>query len=253
MLTQHPLSAAFPAMADADFAALVDDIAANGLRHPVVLYQGQVIDGWHRYSACLKAGIEPEVTPLDDDVDPRAFVLSLNLSRRHLTASQRAVAVVAVAEWKPKGANQFSGGSAPGADALAEQAKVSVRTVEHAKAAVRAGRAQDVRDGKVSVKAAAEEARGSRPPRPTTPAEPEQDESADDRLDDIVADYEALLRVVEADDKLEAMHAELRAAQAKHAELQRLYEAQRVELANMTKEARRWMRKAQTLEKAAKS
>jgi hypothetical protein len=55
-LTQHPLSAAFPAMSADDFAALVEDIKVNGQREPVIVFEGMVLDGWHRYSACVAAG-----------------------------------------------------------------------------------------------------------------------------------------------------------------------------------------------------
>ena len=36
LLTQHPLSAAFPAMTDAAFAEFRADIAQNGLRQPII-------------------------------------------------------------------------------------------------------------------------------------------------------------------------------------------------------------------------
>ena len=48
-LKQHPLSAAFPPMTDSAFADFRADIAANGLRDPITLYNGEVLDGWHRY------------------------------------------------------------------------------------------------------------------------------------------------------------------------------------------------------------
>ena len=43
LLTQHPLSAAFPAMTDAAFAEFRADIAQNGLRQPIIVYEEQVL------------------------------------------------------------------------------------------------------------------------------------------------------------------------------------------------------------------
>lgn len=259
-MKQHPLSRAFPAMPDSDFRSLVEDIASNGQHEPVVTLDGMVLDGWHRYCATLEAGVECECAPYDGD-DPQAFVLGANMHRRHLTASQRAAAVVAVSEWKPQGTNRFSGSSAPGADLLAEQASVSTRTIEHVKKAVRAGLGDAVRDGKVSAKAAAESVRPKRP-APVAPSlgiggeeleEPqdaEVDDDASTRFDDLAADLEALQRIVEADDKLAEAWAATTAARAQLTQMTAMYEAKCEELAIMTKEAKRWMRRAEKAEKA---
>jgi ParB-like chromosome segregation protein Spo0J len=236
-MQQHPLSAAFPPMEDVEFKRLCADIETHGLRNPVVTLDGMVLDGWHRYRACLETGREPMVVQFDGD-DPRTFVLSLNLSRRHLTASQRAAAVVAVADWKPVGKPQVGANSAPSAELLAKQADVSPRTIEHTKKAFRAGRGEDVRDGKVSAKAAA---------APVRPSEPEEEQATTDdpRLTDLVIEFESLLRIVEADDKLaEAWHA-VKAAQQSLAQMTAMYEGKCRELAEMTKEAKRWKRKAE--------
>src|SRR6516225_11943580 len=49
-LKVHPLVAdLFPAMADAAFEELVVDIEANGQNEPVMLYEGHILDGFHRY------------------------------------------------------------------------------------------------------------------------------------------------------------------------------------------------------------
>ena len=42
-LTNHPYADLFPLMTAAELDALAEDIKENGLRHPVVLYKGQVI------------------------------------------------------------------------------------------------------------------------------------------------------------------------------------------------------------------
>jgi hypothetical protein len=250
-------------MTSTELDALTADVEARGQRHAIIVYEGQVLDGWHRYQACQRLGLEPLTQPFTgDDTAARALVLSTNLHRRHLTASQRAVAVVAVAQWKPEGRPGLGANSAPSAEFLAEQADVGTRTIEQAKVAVRAGRADEVREGRASVKRVADEERARRAPVKSNKRnaaisvgreESEETPEEDDRLGDLVVEYEALTRIVEADDRLAAAWAEVKLEQEKHAQTRRLYEAQRVELAEMTREAKRWMRKAQSLEKAAKS
>jgi N6-adenosine-specific RNA methylase IME4 len=93
MLEDHPLAALIPPMRDDDYAALRDDIAMNGLQQPIVLHEGRILDGRHRYRACLELGIAPRTIDYTGDA-PLAYVVSLNIARRHLTADQRAVLAV---------------------------------------------------------------------------------------------------------------------------------------------------------------
>ena len=91
----HPAADLFPMMPDAELRALADDIAENGLNQPVVLYEGQILDGRNRARACEIAGIEIETTQwVDPGCGPVAWVVSQNLKRRHLTATQRAALAV---------------------------------------------------------------------------------------------------------------------------------------------------------------
>lgn len=161
----HPLATKFPDMNDKDFAALVADIQANGQREPIVIFQGQILDGRHRARACQMLGMEPITKVFDGDEAAAALLVdSLNVHRRHLTASQRAAAIVARHEWRPRGGDQ----SAPGADCpptsadMAKEAQVSERTIEQAKAAHAAGLGEDVRTGKLSAKDAAEKAKAQK-------------------------------------------------------------------------------------------
>jgi hypothetical protein len=95
-LLTHPLANIFPLMNDADFMALQDDIAAHGLLEPLWLYDGQILDGRNRYKACKALGIQPHVRTYEGD-DPLGFILSMNLIRRHLNESQRAIVGAEVA------------------------------------------------------------------------------------------------------------------------------------------------------------
>ena len=99
---QHPLSAAFPGLGEEEFRALTDDIDANGVREKIVIYDGMILDGWHRYSACMELSVKkPPMIEYEGD-DPVGFVLSKNLHRRHLDASQRAFAIAQLSEWQEK-------------------------------------------------------------------------------------------------------------------------------------------------------
>lgn len=156
-LKQHPLSAAFPSMPEAEIEALSMDIEKHGQREPGVTLDGMILDGWHRYLACHRAGKEFVSTEFVGD-DPVSFVISRNLHRRHLTASQRAGCVVAALNWKPVGRPTEKGDAAAelSSKQLAEKAEVSERTIERAKSAHKAGLGEDVRSGRVTAERAAE-------------------------------------------------------------------------------------------------
>jgi hypothetical protein len=79
-------------MPAAEFTALVEDIRTHGLRVPIVLYGGQVLDGWHRYRACRELGLEPATGEFaGSTVEAVAFVVSMNARRRHLDTGQLAL------------------------------------------------------------------------------------------------------------------------------------------------------------------
>ena len=107
LFSQHPLSAAFPAMGADDFQALKDSIENIGVQNPVTLLDGMVIDGWHRYTAAMELGMPCPTVELGD-VDPRDFVLAQNKARRHITQAQLATATTEVYSWRPNGQNQHT-------------------------------------------------------------------------------------------------------------------------------------------------
>ena len=72
-------------------AALTDDILNNGLKEPVVLYRGEVVDGRCRQIACKLSGVPVRAKDLDDsltEAEVRIFVKSVN-TRRNLTMCQK--------------------------------------------------------------------------------------------------------------------------------------------------------------------
>ncbi|WP_408952059.1 ParB/RepB/Spo0J family partition protein [Lysobacter sp. Hz 25] len=97
VLECHPLCLTLPDMAAETFDVLLDDIRINGQQRPIVLYDGMILDGRHRYRACVACGIEPRVVDYDG-TDPVAFVFSENVARRHLTETQRALVAANLAK-----------------------------------------------------------------------------------------------------------------------------------------------------------
>ena len=89
-LKPHPYADIFPMIDGDELEQFKADIAANGLQEPIVLCDGMVLDGRNRLAACIATNTAPHFR---DYTGNRAlkFVLSTNLSRRHLTSSQRAV------------------------------------------------------------------------------------------------------------------------------------------------------------------
>jgi ParB-like chromosome segregation protein Spo0J len=116
----HPRADLFPLMEGEEFDALVADIKTNGLRTPIQLSGGKILDGRNRYRACLAAGVEPSINRSESDIgDPIAYVISANIHRRHLTAEQR----------RDLTAKLLAAQSEKSDRAIAKQAKVSKNTV----------------------------------------------------------------------------------------------------------------------------
>jgi N6-adenosine-specific RNA methylase IME4 len=90
----HPVASLFPLLEGKELDELVEDIRAHGLREEILVdEQGRILDGRNRANACLRLGIEPATTlwqpgPGDSVI---ALVVSLNVKRRHLDPSAKAV------------------------------------------------------------------------------------------------------------------------------------------------------------------
>ena len=82
-----------------EFNALVADIREHGLREPIIVHEGEILDGRNRHRACQEIGIEPATV--------EAFVVSRNLHRRHLNEAQRSMVAAKLAN-KKLGDNQFT-------------------------------------------------------------------------------------------------------------------------------------------------
>jgi hypothetical protein len=95
----HPDAAIFPMMSADELADLAVDIKENGQRFPIIIgpYEGRevIVDGRNRYEACEIAGVDPQFEKLNGH-DPKAFILSVNIKRRHMNAGQRAMATAMI-------------------------------------------------------------------------------------------------------------------------------------------------------------
>lgn len=95
----HELANIFPLIEGEEFDKLVDDIQANGLLNPIVLYEGKILDGRNRFNACQQAGVQPLFVEYDGD-EPDAYVIALNVRRRHLKQQQIDQYLVEFQEWR---------------------------------------------------------------------------------------------------------------------------------------------------------
>ena len=84
------LALMFPPLSPARYARLKASITAHGLRHPIVVWMGQVIDGVHRLRACLEAGIEPRYEFLDKDANPLEYLADTNIPLRNMDQNEKA-------------------------------------------------------------------------------------------------------------------------------------------------------------------
>lgn len=267
-LAQHPLSAAFPPMDPVAFEDLSADIRDNGVQQPITIFEDMVLDGWHRYKACSEFGMPCPSVPFTG-ADPRRFVLSLNLNRRHLSGSQKAEAVVAVNAWAKPG-NQPKQEPGSTLEEMAQEAGVSMKTIQQAKKAHAAGLGDAVKAGKVSVKRAAEiadlpederEAAIEAPaPKKAKPEVKTSDagalklkvEELEEELREAYTFSEALEeseKILTADDKTAQAWAEVKRLKEENRVLRERVNGLMSEKNEMTKEAKRWMKKFQALEK----
>lgn len=165
----HEYAKLFPLSEGKPLAELAEDIKANGLLEPIMIFQGKILDGRRRELACIRAEVQPKFAKFKGtEGEALAWVISKNLHRRHLDESQRAMVAAKVAtleKGRPitasnEAVNQKS--NAPiGAftqSQAAESLNVSTRAVQRAKTVHANGTpalVQAVEAGDVSVSDAA--------------------------------------------------------------------------------------------------
>ena len=181
---RHHLSEVWGNMPDNQFQEFVEEYKKDHKQQMVVLYEGKVLDGWHRYMASLTVGLEPFFNELNAGIDPVAYVIQHNGLRRHLEPSQRASIIVHLNDWAERGRPKTS----TVADLMpvmtnsqmAGEAGVSERTITNARTAESGGLGDAVRSGEMSATAAANQVREqNRPAQYAPPVDaPPDDEPA---------------------------------------------------------------------------
>ena len=137
----HPAADLFPLLEGEALDALAADIAAHGLRVPIVIHpDGRVLDGRNRLRACEAVGVtsarETWTGELGTETD---YVISLNLARRHLGEGQRAMVGARLATLpahRPNESPPIGGLNQPEA---AGRLNVSVRSVQRARLVLEQG------------------------------------------------------------------------------------------------------------------
>lgn len=176
----HPAADLYPMLPEDELRELAEDIKRHGQRHAVIVLGDLILDGRNRALACDLAGVEPRFEQYEGPTDTAsllAYVRSLNLSRRHLTTSQRAlIAARAIGMYEDAARERMAAGGRGGKSATPsdpekarDQAgtdyRVSGRSVSHAKTVLEKGTRElvaAVERGEVAVSTGAELARLSK-------------------------------------------------------------------------------------------
>jgi len=157
-----------PKPLDGEYMQLEENILRNGCREPLVLWQGILLDGHHRYEICQKHGLEYKTVNIDLESrgDAKIWMIHNQLGRRNLSRFQRIEMVNQLeAFYTTKGKeNMSAGGSDKGLSklsnlvntrqAMATLAGVSEGTYSQAKEIIeKASEAekQELREGKKSI------------------------------------------------------------------------------------------------------
>ena len=171
----HEAANIFPLMDSNDLASLTEDIRKNGQRESIKVFDGLIVDGRNRYLACEACGCEAKFETVKPS-DPVAYVVSLNLHRRHLTLAQSAMCAARareVYEKQAKERQQVRKGDQAGAsvenlpqldsgkarDKAGAAFGVSGKSVDHATRVIEKGipeLAKAVDEGKIKISRAAE-------------------------------------------------------------------------------------------------
>ena len=184
-LEQHDLSKCFPVIEIKEFGQLVDDIKENGLLNPIVIFDGKVLDGWHRYLACQKAGADIKTIVYEGE-EPDSFAWSMNGHRRHMNSSQAAKSIVDVRGWRKRG-KPVNGPQGPfrSTKEMASESGTSLTQIKRAKHVTKNGSKalnEQVKKGEITLKAAERKTKNKKKgpigaaPKPPKEAKPTKSE-----------------------------------------------------------------------------
>jgi ParB-like chromosome segregation protein Spo0J len=182
-----------PKMSEEEFVELKESIRTEGQHYPIIVNENlEVLDGHHRFRACIELDVEPdfEVRKFDDKLLEKKFVIEANLRRRHLNNFQLVELAVPLLEIEKALAKkrQSKGGKngrdmqlglasddaeiepkAKATEVVAKKVGVSTRTFERGKKIIEKAsedEKQKLRNGKTSISKVYQEIVTSENPRP---------------------------------------------------------------------------------------
>ena len=97
-MPRYPNSNIYP-ISETAIGSIAANMKENGFDSdfPILIKDGGIVDGYHRYQAALKAEVEPIFREFDGtDEDVLRFILRVNGDRRHLNEGQKAAAAVII-------------------------------------------------------------------------------------------------------------------------------------------------------------
>ncbi len=130
----HDLATILPPLETPGYEALKASISRHGLRRPIVVWQGQIIDGVHRLMACLELGIDPTFRHLADDDDPTEYLDTEAFPYRDMDYDDRVRAADKLSQWSTRGrpsASAEKSGNFPiiTREKAAQRFRVSVKSI----------------------------------------------------------------------------------------------------------------------------
>lgn len=219
----HPFAEVFPLLPKAELDELVADIETYGQREPIWIYQGKVLDGRNRFLACQQVKVQIRKREFrGTDAEALALVVSANIRRRQLTASQLAMAAARIATLSVGGNQHSEGVSIETGSKLVGASKASAKRARKVVDKGSKQLQQAVDSGQIPVSRAASvvdlpkpeqlAAAKAKPAKQEIPPpedwEPDIDEA--DRIAAIEREQAASLdKILAADDKLASAHAEI--------------------------------------------
>lgn len=271
----HPYSEIFPLIEGAAFDELVADIKLHGLREKIWLYEGKILDGRNRYLACQKANVKLE-TRNYAGVNPLAFVISLNIQRRHLSVEQRGFAAARIATLN-KGGDPNASRDALTQDEAAEKLDVSRSTVQRARKVIEKGSKalqSAAESGEIPLKKAASVVnlpKSEQLAAATAKPEPDDDDAEADanelqKIEAMERELNASVdKIMKSDDRLAAAYEEIKRQAAEigalkisrdgfmngKGEMVRLLKKEQAKNERLTKENERLLRENQQLKQRA--
>ena len=150
-LARHPLSDFYGDMQDEeweDFHKGLDDAPVPEFLN-VVLYEGKILDGYHRYHWAVNNQKEHFIRFLEFTGDnPTNFVNMMNSNRRHLTTQDRAR--IATLTWEYNKSNRPSNGARMTQQEISEELQTTPRQMQRVSNTNKAGLGDYLRAGAIT-------------------------------------------------------------------------------------------------------